>query len=180
MFSIPINPDIELRLMQLNNGEEIFQTVDRSRQYLGEFLPWVEDVKSPEYYNETIQSWLLQYVENKGFQSGIYYQGNFIGMIGLWPFDWKVKNTAISYWLTEEHQGKGIMTRCCEKLLEICFIEYGLNRIEIRCDPDNWRSRAIPERLGFVQEGVLREIVALPNGNRDSVVYSLLRSGYKR
>jgi RimJ/RimL family protein N-acetyltransferase len=59
------------------------------------------------------------------------------------------------------------MTECCQKVIGICFHEYGLNRLEIRCDPANGRSRAIPERLGFVQEGVLRKI-AVTNGSGKS------------
>jgi ribosomal-protein-serine acetyltransferase len=179
MFSIRVNAEVELRFMQQKNSTVIFQLVERSRPYLGKFLPWVEHMKSEEDYNEVIQRWLLQFAENKGFQSGIYFQGEFVGMIGIHPIDWTTKMTAIGYWLAEEHQGKGIMTQCCKKIIQICFGEYGLNRLEIRCDPANEKSKAIPLRLGFIQEGVLREVMNQNGKYRDSVVYGLLKSEYK-
>ncbi|MCH5586342.1 GNAT family N-acetyltransferase [Shimazuella sp. AN120528] len=179
MFSIIVNEEIELRLLQPKNAKEIFQLVNQSRLYLGRFLPWVNSVTSPEDYKEIIPSWLQQFAENKGFQSGIYYQGAFAGMIGFHPIDWNTRMTAIGYWLAEEHQGKGIMTRCCKKMIEMGFQDYELNRLEIRCDPANEKSRAIPERLGFIQEGVLREVAIQNEEHHDLVVYGLLKSEYK-
>jgi ribosomal-protein-serine acetyltransferase len=179
MFAILVNSEVELRLMQQKNSNEIFQLVDRSRPYLGKFLPWVKYMKSLEDYKEVIQQWLLQLTENKGFQSGIYYKGKFVGMIGIHPIDWVAKMTAIGYWLAEEHQGKGIITECCQKVMQICFEEYELNRLEIRCDPANKRSRAIPKRLGFIQEGVLRGVMNQNGQYHDSVVYGILKSEYK-
>ncbi|WP_028775989.1 GNAT family N-acetyltransferase [Shimazuella kribbensis] len=179
MFSIRVNSEVQLRLMQQKDSPVIFQLVERSRPYLGKFLPWVEHMKSLEDYKAVIQRWLLQFAENKGFQSGIYFQGDFIGMIGIHPIDWTAKMTAIGYWLDEKHQGKGIMTQCCQKVMHICFEEYELNRLEIRCDPENEKSRAIPKRLGFIQEGVLREVMNQNGEYRDSVVYGLLKQEYK-
>jgi ribosomal-protein-serine acetyltransferase len=179
LFSITVNSEISLRLLQLKNAKEIFQLVDQSRSYLERFLPWVNGVTSPKDYKEIIPSWLQQFAENKGFQSGIYYHGNFVGMIGFHAIDWDARKTAIGYWLAEEHQGKGIMTRCCQKMIELGFHEYELNRLEIRCDPANEKSRAIPERLGFIQEGVLREVAIQDGEYRDLVVYGLLKSEYQ-
>jgi len=49
-----------------------------------------------------------------------------------------------------------------------------LHRVEIRCDPDNLRSRAIPNRLGFTEEGTLRQVAWQYDHFLDLVVYSLL------
>jgi ribosomal-protein-serine acetyltransferase len=48
------------------------------------------------------------------------------------------------------------------------------NRVEIRADVENRRSRAIPERLGFELEGVLRQAQRLGETYRDQVVYAVL------
>ena len=46
--------------------------------------------------------------------------------------------------------------------------------MEIQAATGNHRSRAIPERLGFQQEGVLREYERVGERYLDIVVYSLL------
>ena len=48
------------------------------------------------------------------------------------------------------------MTRCTKALIQYVYEEYDINRIEIRMSTKNKKSRAIPIRLGFTQEGILR------------------------
>jgi RimJ/RimL family protein N-acetyltransferase len=47
-------------------------------------------------------------------------------------------------------------------------------RVEIRAAPENARSRAIPERLGFTQEGTLRQVERVGDRYLDNVVYAML------
>jgi ribosomal-protein-serine acetyltransferase len=82
----------------------------------------------------------------------------------------------IGYWLVSEYEGKGIMTRACEVLIDYGFDELGLNRIVIRASTDNVRSQAVPLRLGFTREGVARQAEWLNDRFIDMVVYSMLRS----
>jgi ribosomal-protein-serine acetyltransferase len=67
----------------------------------------------------------------------------------------------IGYWLAEDYQGRGIMTDCVRMLVDFCFNELDLNRVYITCGFGNKKSRAIPELLGFVQEGILQEDMVL-------------------
>jgi ribosomal-protein-serine acetyltransferase len=48
--------------------------------------------------------------------------------------------------------------------------------VEVRAAPENRRSRAIPERLGFREEGQLREAERVKGRYLDSVVYGMLAS----
>lgn len=52
------------------------------------------------------------------------------------------------------------MTSACRVFIDHALLEMELNRVEIRCATGNISSRAIPERLGFVLEGVIREAEA--------------------
>ena len=68
------------------------------------------------------------------------------------------------------------MTMSVKEMISIGFSDFELNRIEIRCATENVKSRAIPERLGFTQEGTLRSAARIEGGYLDMVVYGLLKS----
>jgi ribosomal-protein-serine acetyltransferase len=53
--------------------------------------------------------------------------------------------------------------------------EHQVQKVVISCALDNLRSRAVAERLGFVQEGVLRQVGRLHGRSVDGVFYGLLK-----
>ena len=127
-----------------------------------------------------IQSALHQFAANHGFQTGILYKEQLAGIIGFHEINWTNRSTSIGYWLGEGFQGRGIMTIACQVMVEIAFREYNLNRIEIRAAVENQKSRAIPERLGFVQEGVCRQVEWIYDHFVDHVVYGMLAEDWQR
>lgn len=75
--------------------------------------------------------------------------------------------------------GTAVNPECKFLLLEYAFDVIGANRVELKCDPDNARSRAAIAKLGATFEGVLREHLILPSGKkRDSAMFSILRSDW--
>lgn len=101
------------------------------------------------------------------------------GGIGFHNLDRTNKSTHIGYWLAKDAQGKGIMTRCCTVLIDYLFGDFGLNRVQINCNIDNVRSRAIPERLGFTLEGIHRQVELINGRLGDWAVYSMLKEDWK-
>lgn len=87
------------------------------------------------------------------------------------------RKTSIGYWLAEGFQGHGIMTQA---LVEMAFTEYKLNRVEISAAVENQKSRAIPERLGFEEEGCLHQNEWLYDHFVDHILYAVLESKWKR
>ncbi|MCC9309674.1 GNAT family N-acetyltransferase [Kitasatospora sp. RB6PN24] len=72
-----------------------------------------------------------------------------------------------------EFEGRGLIRRAAELLIEHAFGPLGLRRVGLRTVVDNVRSRALAERLGFVRESVLPQGAVLADGPRDLVVYGL-------
>ncbi|MCM3671738.1 GNAT family N-acetyltransferase [Mesobacillus maritimus] len=174
MFTLTVDEDIELQLFELRHATELYWLVDSNRLYLREWLPWVDHMTSPAAYHGIIPMWLKQFADNNGFNLGIRYKGHLVGSIGLHQIDWNNAQTSIGYYLAQNAQGKGIMTRTVKALLNHCFFVLGLNRVEIRCGVGNHKSRAIPERLGFVREGVIRDGENLYGSYHDLILYSML------
>lgn len=174
MFTLKVDNEIELQLFQLHHATELFDLVDRNRMHLRQWLPWVDSMDSPLQYHSIIPMWLKQFADNQGFNLGVRYKGYLVGAIGLHQIDWRNQQTTIGYYLGEGYQGKGIMTRAVQAILNYVFFDINLNRVEIRCGEGNLKSRAIPERLGFTQEGIIRDGENLFGRYHNLVVYSIL------
>jgi ribosomal-protein-serine acetyltransferase len=63
-------------------------------------------------------------------------------------------------------------------LLEHGFGVWKLNRIEIRVGVGNARSRAIPARLGFTEEGILRQAERVGDRYVDHEVFAMLSANW--
>ena len=61
----------------------------------------------------------------------------------------------IGYWVHGDHIGKGVATDAARALTSAAFAFGGIERVEIHCHEDNVRSALVPERLGFVYEGLV-------------------------
>ncbi len=180
MFCFSIDNETELRLLEERHTEELFALTDQNRAYLREWLPWVDGVQSAEHTKQFIKSALEQFAQNQSFHAGIWHKNKLAGVIGFHKIDWADQKTSIGYWLAAAYQGKGLVTKACRALIEYAFRELKLNRIEIRCAVENKKSRTIPERLGFVQEGVVRQAAWLYDHFVDLVVYGMLASDWQR
>ncbi|MGB3812296.1 MAG: GNAT family protein [Shinella sp.] len=80
----------------------------------------------------------------------------------------------IGYWMGERHAGQGHMFGALELAIPYIFSSLQLHRIEAACIPDNTRSIRLLEKVGFRQEGYLREYLKINGEWRDHVMFSLL------
>ena len=179
MFEHKVDDEIKLRLLEPRHAHELFALVDSNRQYLRQWLPWLDANVAVSDSLHFIQATQKQFADNSGFVTGIWYCGELVGLIGHNKIDWENRISWLGYWLGEESQGKGIMTNSCRALIRHAFTELNLNRINIRCAVENSKSRAIPERLGFQQEGVIRQAERLYDRYVDLVVYGMLKSEWQ-
>jgi ribosomal-protein-serine acetyltransferase len=178
MFFCTVNEQTELRLVERQHSQELFALFDSNREHLRRWHPWVDLIDSVGLVEKNIASWQQQYANNRGFYAGIWFNGQFCGVINHVHVDWANRWTALSYWLDEKHQRKGIMKACCRAMVAHSFTTWNLNRISIECATGNFRSRAIPERLGFKLDGIIRGIGWLHDHHVDHAMYGSLRADY--
>jgi len=172
---LAVTDDCDLRSLEESDAQELYALVDANRSYLAEWLPWAAG-QTLEETAEFIRKTRKQLEDNDGLQGALVLDGRMVGAGGLVGIEWEARKTGIGYWLAEEHQGRGLMTRAVRAMTDYAFDELELNRVEIQVGTNNHRSRAIPERLGFQQEGVLRDYERVGDRYLDIVVYSLLAS----
>jgi ribosomal-protein-serine acetyltransferase len=152
---LQISDDCHLRLLKEADARELHTLIEANRARLARWLPWAEG----QDFEETlafIRRARSQARENDGFQAAIVRAGDIVGMAGYPGVDWANRSTRIGYWLDQAYQGRGIATAAVRVLVDHALTIWRLNRVEIRAATENGPSRAIPERLGFREEGTLR------------------------
>jgi ribosomal-protein-serine acetyltransferase len=176
---IPVDDGIELRRNSIADCAELYAAIDRNRARLRTWLPWVGVTFGQSDLFEFIRQREIDNAARISLTTNIWCEGRLCGAIGLHAIDQRDRSTSIGYWLDEAYEGRGIMTRACRAIVTEGFREYGLHRIEIRCATGNGRSSAIARRLGFVEEGILREAEWLYDHWVDLRVFSMLEQDWK-
>jgi ribosomal-protein-serine acetyltransferase len=162
-----------LRSLEESDAQELYALIDRNRAHLARWMQWAGE-QTLERTREFIRSADEQISGNDGFQSAIVAEQRIVGVVGFHGIDWLNRAAGLGYWLDEAHQGRGIMAPAVGVLVGHAFEHWHLNRLEIRADVENDRSRALAERLGFRLEGVLRQAYRVGERYSDDAVYSML------
>lgn len=179
MFSLQVDKDLRLALPDHSRAEELTALVRANLDRLKPWMPWATDEYSIEDCKRFIERSLKAYAENGRFEACIVEGNQTIGTIGFHNFDIANRSAHIGYWISRESEGKGIITKCCRFLVDHLFNVLKLNRVQINCNVENTRSRAVPERLGFQLEGIHRQVEFLHDRFGDWAVYAMLKEEWK-
>jgi RimJ/RimL family protein N-acetyltransferase len=161
------------------------EAVDSSLDHLRPWMPWAHEEPQPlEAKVELLRGFRGRFDLGQDFVYGIFPtdESEAVGGTGLHTrrgegiFE-------IGYWIRANRLGEGLCTEATAALTRVGFELCEIERIEIRVDPANEASLAIPRKLGFVEEGTLRGVLHGPDGSprqRNSVVFALLRGEFER
>ena len=178
MMTIPIDAHLFLEPIALRHSKPLYTLADSNRSYLRVWLPWVDHMHSEEFMQQNIERILHRCATGHEYVFVLVYRGELTGRIGIHKIDKQNRIGEIGYWIAEEAQGKGIVTRACRALVQFGFETVQLNRMEIKCGTGNRASQAIDERLGFKQEGVLQEAEYLNGRYLDLNLNALLKGDW--
>lgn len=174
-IEVPVSEDLKLREVSVNDAHAVFNLIDTNREFLRKWLPFVAYTKATSDTEAFIKSVTAE-GNTTDLVFAVLHKGQHAGIIGFKSIDAANLKLEVGYWLAENQQHKGIITRSCSALITYAFERMKMNRIQIKVGIGNTRSNAIPKKLGFTFEGVERDGELLSNGQfHDLEVYSLLR-----
>lgn len=165
MLDLPmpiVTPRLILRPPKIGEGREVNVATIESINELRPWMQWAQsipsDSHSEEYIRECCVNWILK---NNGFIGLVLFIIDkktklFAGVIAYHNMMWDVPALEIGYWLRTQFTNRGIMTEAVNALTRYSFSQLKAKRVEIRCEPNNVRSRKVPERLGYHLETILR------------------------
>jgi ribosomal-protein-serine acetyltransferase len=176
MEYLQIDDWLQLDIIKPSMAQIIFEAIDKNRIFLGRWLPFVDQTKSVTDTEAFIKSIIDKHYSERDDIYSIWYKGQFVGLIGFKETDRINKKTELGYWMVEEFQGKGIMTKSVSKLIDFAFRNLAINRIQIKVAMGNIKSAAIPKRLKFQFEGIERNGEKHSDRYLDLEVYSMLKT----
>lgn len=179
MFTYRVNENITLRLPDLTDAPALFALFEQDREHITEWQDWPNKIQTLEDCREFILSHEREYIEGKSLGCLILYQEQLVGMCTLAKIVPLLRKAELEYWIAEGYEGRGIVSQSCRGLMAHAFGPMNLNRLALKFkhvseDSENFRSRRVAERLGFTEEGVLRQDGMTKGQLMDMVMYSLL------
>lgn len=147
-----------IRMPMPGDGKQMYEAINASITDLKPWLPFAHMNQTEEDVEVNIREAHLKFLKREDLRLLVFLKetGKLIASSGLHRIDWEIPKFEIGYWLDSRYTGKGYMTEAVQGITDFAANELKARRIEIRCDTRNVKSAAIPERLGFTLEGVLR------------------------
>jgi ribosomal-protein-serine acetyltransferase len=173
---ITVSPIIRLELIDSDHARPLYELIEANRAHLRTWLPWVDNMQDIGFIEQFVHRCQLQRAQGSDHAFVIMENGQLVGRIGLYKIDQHNRIGEIGYWVAGSAQGRGIVTQACQAMVQYGLDTLELNRIEIKCAVGNTKSQAVPERLGFAREGILRQAERLRDGFVDLVLYAKLRN----
>ncbi|MGE3268204.1 MAG: GNAT family N-acetyltransferase [Chloroflexota bacterium] len=163
------------------DSRALWDAVDESRNHLEPWMPWMDGYNNPddalEYTRRAYARWLVR--EDLAVAIVERQTRRIVGGSGLHRIDWQHRLFEIGYWLRTDAEGRGYAQETVQLLTRLAFDELDANRVQVRMDTRNERSRRVVERLGFVHEGTLRRALPAPGGlPADVHIYALVPEEY--
>jgi RimJ/RimL family protein N-acetyltransferase len=158
------------------DGKVVYEAIQASLNELKPWMQWAHTNQSEQDVEANIRDSIAKFITREDLRLHLFNKetGEFIGSSGLHRIDWNVPKFEIGYWIETRHSGKGYIMEATEAITNFAFKELKAMRVEIRCDSKNIKSRAIPEKLGFTLEGILKydSISVESKDPRDTCVFA--------
>lgn len=161
------------------DGKAVYQAMQASMSELKPWMPWAHRDQTEEDVEVNIRTAYAKFLSREDLRLHIFNKdtGEFIGASGLHRMKWEIPKFEIGYWIDTRQSGKGYITEAAEGIMNFAFNSLHAKRVEIRCDARNAKSRAVPERLGFTLEGILKNDDLSADGKevRDTCIYAITK-----
>ncbi|KZE69153.1 acetyltransferase [Fictibacillus phosphorivorans] len=181
LLDIPLQLETERLILraplQTGEGEIVNKAIRDSFHELKAWLSLFQELPTVEETEILLRNAHISFLKRESFRFLIFDKvggKDVIGTISLHRIDWDIPKGEMGYWMNTKYSGNGYMTEAVKELLNFGLNHLAFKRIEIRCDSSNLKSRSIPEKLGFVLEGTLRNEDLSADGSKlaDTCIYS--------
>ncbi len=170
---IIVDNELSIIVPTSEDAVELFSLVDSNRNYLKEWLPWLDNNLSVKDQLDFIEISQKDRIQGS---SGIWLikeNNDLVGVISINWIDWDNKSCGLGYWISEDKVGKGIVNRCCKSLINDLISNNQIHRFVIEAAVENYASRKVAEKLGMRLEGIIKDRELLYGTYVDAALYAI-------
>jgi RimJ/RimL family protein N-acetyltransferase len=172
-------PRLVLRAHEPGDAAALKAAIDANLEHLQRWMSWAMDEPSPlSVIEERVRQFESTFVTGPSWGFLILERPtlDIIGGVGMHA-DIGPNAVQVGYWLDKDHVGRGYATEAAAALTKVALALPNVERVEIRCDPRNEASAAIPKRLGFRHTATLENDTKTPSGEpRATMVWEITRA----
>jgi RimJ/RimL family protein N-acetyltransferase len=158
------------------------EAIDASIEHLKPWMPWVHN-EPEELQNkiDRLRRFRGEFDLSRDFIYAIFNrdESEVLGGSGLHTRAGE-RAREIGYWIHADYINRGLATETTAALTKVAFEVDRVERVEIHCDPENVGSAAIPKKLGFHLDGIIRKSTPFFEGKlRDTMIWTLIDDDYQ-
>jgi ribosomal-protein-serine acetyltransferase len=170
----------QARPIVASDAPAVLDLIEQNRAHLDKWLRWSARVKTRADVEAMIARHDADAAAGSGFHWGIWHRDSLAGGVICHYINRNDANAELGYWLGASFTGHGLATRASAAAVDYLIKIEQMHRLEMLCGVANTPSRAVAERLGFMNEGVRRESYWITDRYVDHVIYGLLAHEWKR
>jgi len=187
LFEVTSSLETERLLLRVpflsGDGSVVNEAIKESSNELSKWLPFAQNTPTVEETESNMRDAHIKFLARESLRFLIFHKETeeFIGISSIHNIDWEVKKGEMGYWVNQKFSGNGYMTEAIKVLTDLAMNKMGFTRLEISCESTNLKSRAIPEKLGFQLEAVLKneDLSADEKILTDTCVYGMIKIDYQ-
>lgn len=171
-MNVEISEEVVLVPLSTTDASEIFLLIETEREMLGKYLYWVCDVVDIDSTRAYLNSRISSDARGSSWYK-VTYHGKAIGIFGIKSINPKEFVAEIGYWLSSQHQGKGIISRIISTMSERLKNTQEVRYIEIQCLAENRASISVAERAGGQHTKTIPDYFTLDGMLQDLQIYTV-------
>ncbi|MCG9678570.1 GNAT family N-acetyltransferase [Vibrio sp. Isolate23] len=170
-----ITPRLVLKLIPQEDATKLADCVTSSPS-LHRWIDWCHAQFSTKEAERFILATRLNWVKSEAYGFGVYRRCDnaLIGMVAINELYHTFNMASLGYWLSDAYQKQGYAKEAFDSLVEFCFSQLKVTRIEVVCDPENKPSQKLAESCGAQYEVSAPNRYLFNGQPRQGFVYSIL------
>jgi ribosomal-protein-serine acetyltransferase len=151
--------EIQVRLIEKEDFASLFEVIEKNRSRLLKYFPATSAAISDI---EAAKKFVLLKLRQAAKREQLYFvvisknTSKIIGSVILKNLDWNVPKGELAYFVDADYEGTGITSRAVKWLVQYAFDELKIEKLYIKCSPDNTGSKQVAIKNGFLKEGHMK------------------------